>query len=84
MNQLIPEDSSQDDTIQHKNTRRLANQTIDTANDREFTLDEVRQPIQSFKHRKAPEPNGVTGEILTVIFQSIPQTLTAMYNECLK
>jgi len=24
------------------------------------------------------------GEILTHIFQSIPQTLTAMYNECLK
>ena len=45
---LIPEDSTQDDTTQHKNTRRFADQQIDTANDREFTQDEDRQTIQSF------------------------------------
>ena len=83
MDQLLPEDSTQDDTIQHKNARRLANQPIDTANDRGFTQDEVRQTIESFNPRKATGPDGVTREILTLIFQSIPQTLTAMYNECL-
>ena len=45
---LIPGDSTQDDTIQHKNTRRLADQQTENANDREFTQDEVRQTIESF------------------------------------
>ena len=81
---LIPEDSTQNDTIQYKNTRRLADQRIDTANDREFTQDEVRQTTESFNPRKAPSQEGITREILTLAFQSIPQTITAMYNECLK
>ena len=84
MDQLIPADNIQDDTIQHKNTRRLAAQPIDTDDDRAFTQDEVRQTIESFKPGKAPGTNGITREILTLIFQSIPQTITAMYNECLK
>jgi hypothetical protein len=46
IDQLIPEDGTQDDTMHHKNTRRLANQPIDTANDQEFNLDEVRQTIE--------------------------------------
>jgi len=65
-------------------TRRFANQPISTDNDREFTQDEVRQTTESFNPRKALGLDGVTGEILTLIFQSIPQTITAMYNECLK
>lgn len=84
MDQLIPEDNTQDDTIQHKNTRKEANQPMDTANDLEFTMDEIRQTIESFNPKKAPGPDGVTGDILTLIFQSIPQTITSMYNECLK
>jgi len=40
MDILIPENRTQDDTIQHKNTSRHAAQPIDTANDREFTQDE--------------------------------------------
>jgi hypothetical protein len=84
MDLLILEDSTQDDTIQHNNTRRLAAQPIDTANDREFTQDKVRQTIESFNPRKVPGPDGITREILTLIFQSIPRMITAMYNECLK
>jgi len=84
MDQPFPEDSTHDDTTQHKYTRRLENLPIDTANDREFTQVEVRQTIESFNTRKAPGAEVVTGEILTLIFQSTPQTLTAIYNECLK
>ena len=84
MDHLIPEDSTQDDTIQHKNARRLANQPMNNLNDQEFTLDEVRQTIESFNPGKEPGLDGVTGEILTLIFQNIPQTLNAMYTDCLK
>jgi hypothetical protein len=84
MDLLIPEDSTQDDTIQHKNMRRLAAQLIDTANDQEFTQDEVRQTIESFNSRKVPGPDGITREILILIFQNIPQTMTAICNDCLK
>jgi hypothetical protein len=84
MDLLIPEDNTQDDTSQHKSTRSLAAQPLDTTNDRKFTQDEVRQTIESFNSRKAPGPDGITKEILTLIFQNIPQTITAMYNECLK
>ena len=81
---LIPEDSTQDDTIQHKNTKRLADQQIDAANDRDFTQDKVRQTIESLNPRKAPGLDGITREILTLIFQSTLQTITAMYNKCLE
>jgi hypothetical protein len=82
INYLIPEDSTRD-TTQHEITRRLANQPNDTPKDQEFTQNEVKQAIESFKPRKAPVPGRVTGEILTLLFQSIPPTLTAMYNDCL-
>jgi len=84
MDHLIPEDGTQDDNIQHKNARRLANQPIDTLNDQEFTMDEVIQTIENFNPQKAPGLDWVTGEIPTLKFQNIPQTLTAMYNDCLK
>jgi len=73
MDLLIPEDSTQDDTIQHKNMRRLTAQPIDTANDREFTQDEVRQTIDSFNPRKTPGLDGITREILTFFFKASPK-----------
>jgi len=72
MDQLIPEDSTQDDTFQHKDTRRLANQPIGSDNDREFTQDEVRQTIESSNPRKEPELDGVIGEILTYLSKHTP------------
>ena len=52
MDQLIPADSTQDDTIQHNNMRRLAAQPIDT-DDRAFTQDEVKQKASSLRKRQA-------------------------------
>ena len=86
MEQLIPEESAHDDTEHHINIRRLTEQPIETTDDREFTQDEVRQIIfvEGFIPRKAPGPDGITSEILTLIFKSIPKTVTSIYNECLK
>jgi hypothetical protein len=82
--QLIPEDNAQDDTEHHMNIRRLIEQPIETTDDREFTQDEIRQIIESFNPRKAPGPDGITSKILTLIFKSIPKSVTSIYNECLK
>jgi hypothetical protein len=84
LEQLIPEDNAQDDTDRHKNVRRLTKQPIETTGDREFTQDEVRQIIEGFNPRKAPGADGITSEILILVFKSIPKTVTSVYNECLK
>jgi hypothetical protein len=80
--QLIPEDKARDDTDHHTSVRRLTEQPIETTDDTDFTQDEVRQTIEGFNPRKAAGPDGITSEILTLIFKSIPKT--SIYNECLK
>jgi hypothetical protein len=40
--------------------------------------------IGGLKQKKAPGPNGITNEIIKLIFKAIPKTLTLLYNECLK
>jgi hypothetical protein len=81
--QLIPEDNTQDETDHHVNIRKLTDHPIETTDDKEFTQDEVRQIIEGFNPRKAPGPDGLTSEILTLVFKSIPKTVTSIYNECL-
>jgi len=84
LEQLIPEDNVQDDTDHHKNVRKLTEQPIETTDDKEFTKDEVRQIIEGLKPRKAPGPDGITSEILKLVFKSIPKNLTSIYNERLR
>ena len=52
--------------------------------DKEFTKEEVKQVIQSLQPKKAPGPNGITNEIIKLIFKEIPKTMTATYNACLR
>jgi hypothetical protein len=66
------------------NIKRLTERPIGTTDDREFTQDEVRQIIVGFSPRKAPELDGITSEILILVFKSIPKTVTSIYTECLK
>ena len=81
---LIPEDNPQDDTDYHKSIRRLTEQPIETIDDRDFSQDEVRKIIEGFNPKKAPGPNGITSDILTLVFKSVPKTVTSIYNECLR
>jgi hypothetical protein len=84
IDQLIPEDIAQDDTDYHKSIRKLAENPMETKDDTEFTQEKVRQTIEGFNPRKAPGPDAITSEILTLISNSIPKTLTSIYNKCLK
>jgi len=73
---MIPEDHPQD----HKAVRRQVERPINTTDDKEFTHEEVKHVIEGFKSKKAPGPNGITNEILKLIFKAIPKTMTALYN----
>jgi len=57
---------------------------METIDDRDFTQEEFRQIIEDFNSRKAPGPDGITSEILRLVFKSIPKTVTSFYNQCLK
>jgi hypothetical protein len=81
---LIPEDNPQDDTEYHKHIRRQMEHPQKTNDDRDFNQDEVRRTIESFNPKKAPGLEGITSDILTLVFKSIPKTTTSIYNECLK
>jgi len=54
LEQLILEDNILDDTEYHRTIRSLAEQPIDTPDDKDFTQDEVRQVVEGFTPRKAP------------------------------
>jgi len=84
LKQLILEDNILDDTDYHKAIRSLAEQSIDTPDDKDFTQDEVRQVVEGFKPRKAPGPDGITKEIQQLVYKGLPKTMTVIYNECLR
>jgi len=82
MDLLNLDDNTQDDTYYHKNVRKQTEQPIHTPDDTEFKREEVRQVIEGLKLKKAPGPNGITNQIVKLIFKAIPKTITSLYNEC--
>ena len=70
---MIPEDHPQDDREHHKAVRRQVERPINTRDDKEFTQEEIRHVTEVFQTKKAPGPNGVTNEILKLIFKAIPK-----------
>ena len=40
--------------------------------------------MEGFKIKKAPGPNGITNEIVQIVFKTIPKTMEQFYNECLR
>jgi hypothetical protein len=50
---LFPDDP-QNDTDQQKEARRQTEQPIDTADDKQFTHNEVMQVLEGFKNKKPP------------------------------
>ena len=50
----------------------------------EFTQEVVRSVIIGFKQKKSPGPNGITNEVVKLIFKAITKTITLLYKECLR
>jgi ribonuclease HI len=49
-----------------------------------FTLEEIRNLIESMGNKKAPGEDGITGEIYKTTFETFPSYTTALYNGCLR
>jgi hypothetical protein len=65
---FTPEDNVQDDSEFHKQVRALSQGTVNTTDDREFTLAEIRNAVESMNNKKAPE-DGITGEIVKQTYE---------------
>ena len=78
------EDNEQDDSEFHKRAREKSQETVNTPDNREFTMAEIRNAVESLNNKKAPGEDGITGEIFKQTFKIFPKFITAMYNECLR
>jgi hypothetical protein len=72
------------DSDYHKTIRTLTEQPIHTADDREFTPDEIENAIDAINCKKAPGENGIIGDIFQRAYKQFPKFINTLYNECLR
>jgi hypothetical protein len=63
MDSFAPKDNRRNDNDYHKQVRAQAQQPANTADDREFTIEEIRNAVESMDSKKAPGEDGITGDI---------------------
>jgi hypothetical protein len=78
---LIPKD---DDTEYHKQIREQAKEPIQTKEDREYTMEDVKNAIAELKHKKAQGENSITAEIFQRVYKQFPKSTYTLYNESLR
>jgi hypothetical protein len=78
------EDKKTDVTDYHKLVRSQTQDPADTADDKYFTIKEIRKAVESMGNKKAPGEDGITGEIYKSAFEIFLSYITAIYNGCLK
>jgi hypothetical protein len=84
LDHFTPEDNEYDDNDYHKHVRAETQQSANTADDREFTIEEIRKAVKSMDNKRATGEGGITGEIYKRTFEIFPKYITAMYNGCLR
>ena len=75
---FTPEDKEDDDTDNH-NLATIQSQEPVSTDDKEFTLEEIRNAIEIMGNKKATE-DGITGEIYKSSFEIFPNYITATCN----
>ena len=81
---FAPEDDQHDDSYLHKQARTLSMEPIYTEDDKEFTVQEIRNAVASLGDKKVPGEDGIRGEIYKDAFKLFPNYITSLYNGCLK
>jgi hypothetical protein len=74
------EDKGNDDTDFHKQARIQSQEPVDTADDKDVTLEEIRNAVESMGNKKAREEDRITGENYESTFEIFPNYITALYN----
>ena len=78
------EGKENNDTDYHKQARTQSQEPVDTADDKDFTIEEIRNAVVNMENKKAPGEDRITGEIYKSTFEIFPSYITALYNGCLK
>jgi hypothetical protein len=81
---FAPEDNQHDDSDLHKQARTLSTELIYTEDDKEFTVQEIRNAVASLGAKKAPGVDSITGEIYKDAFKLFLNYITTLYNGCLR
>ena len=53
---------------------------MNSPDNREFIMEEIRNAVESMAKKNAPEKDGITGEIFEQTIESFPRYVIAMYN----
>jgi len=67
----------------HKQVSAQSQKTVNSPNNREFSMEEIRNVVEDMDKKNAPEEDGITGEIYEQAFETFPRFITTMYNGCL-
>jgi len=73
---LIPKDEVNNDTDYHNKIRKQIERPIQTANDREYSPEEIRTAIEVIHSKKAPGEEGITSEIIQRAHRQFPKLIT--------
>ena len=75
---FTPEDNEHDDSEFHKQVRAQSQESVSLPDDREFTIAEIRNAIESMDNKKGED--GITGEIFKQTFEIFAKFITALCN----
>jgi hypothetical protein len=81
---FVPEDKDNDDTDFHTQARTQSQEPMDTAYDKDFNIEEIRNAVESMGNKTAPREDRIMCEIYKSIFEIFPSYITALYNGCLR
>jgi hypothetical protein len=80
---FTPENKKYDNDY-HKQVKAQSKKAVNSPDNREFTMEEIRSAVESMDKKNAPEEDGITGEIYEQTFETFLKFITAMYNACLR
>ena len=68
----------------HVQLRAMTQEAIDTADDKEFAVQEIKNTTAKMRNKKAPGEDGITSEIFKGLVEILPRYTTAIYNGCFR
>jgi len=77
----------------HKEARIQSQESVNTGDEKDFTVEEIGNAVENMGNKKAPVEYGITGEINKSKFEceinkskfeSFPGYITVLYNGCLR